>query len=183
MRGGAVWQLVGLITRRSQVQILPPLPGQQNALAFWTHEVRPEGVRIDLREIRIYPAPATKQKGRAPTGSGFLFSRAGMEPEEKQVQAEAPRRGSAGQQAPRPTERRSREGHPAPATRKPKARPCAGLSRSGFRRFWRWLDVSPINLETPPHEITRKAERIDKTVCQHERPEVAFVEQEKSAEN
>ena len=29
MRGGAVWQLVGLITRRSQVQILPPLP------CFW----------------------------------------------------------------------------------------------------------------------------------------------------
>ena len=26
MRGGAVWQLVGLITRRSYVQILPPLP-------------------------------------------------------------------------------------------------------------------------------------------------------------
>src|SRR3546814_1590147 len=26
MRGGAVWQLVGLITRRSQVQILPPIP-------------------------------------------------------------------------------------------------------------------------------------------------------------
>ncbi len=26
MRGGAVWQLVGLITRRSQVRILPPLP-------------------------------------------------------------------------------------------------------------------------------------------------------------
>src|SRR5690606_18445038 len=25
-RGGAVWQLVGLITRRSQVRILPPLP-------------------------------------------------------------------------------------------------------------------------------------------------------------
>src|SRR5574340_28481 len=25
-RGGAVWQLVGLITRRSQVQILPPQP-------------------------------------------------------------------------------------------------------------------------------------------------------------
>ncbi len=83
MRGGAVWQLVGLITRRSQVQILPPLPNnkgsleegpffvwelwckeldlvQQNALAFWTHEVRPEGVRIDPREIRINPAPATK---------------------------------------------------------------------------------------------------------------------------
>src|SRR6185312_13318898 len=26
LRGGAVWQLVGLITRRSQVQILPPFP-------------------------------------------------------------------------------------------------------------------------------------------------------------
>src|SRR5690349_24815268 len=25
-RGGAVWQLVGLITRRSEVQILPPQP-------------------------------------------------------------------------------------------------------------------------------------------------------------
>src|SRR3569623_796273 len=26
LRGGAVWQLVWLITRRSQLQILPPLP-------------------------------------------------------------------------------------------------------------------------------------------------------------
>jgi MFS family permease len=32
VRGGAVWQLVGLITRRSQVQILPPLPIKSNAL-------------------------------------------------------------------------------------------------------------------------------------------------------
>src|SRR2546427_464753 len=31
MRGGAVWQLVGLITRRSQVQILPPLPSKEIA--------------------------------------------------------------------------------------------------------------------------------------------------------
>ena len=31
MRGGAVWQLVGLITRRSQVQILPPLPSKECA--------------------------------------------------------------------------------------------------------------------------------------------------------
>ena len=31
MRGGAVWQLVGLITRRSQVQILPPLPNEKMA--------------------------------------------------------------------------------------------------------------------------------------------------------
>src|SRR6185503_16501134 len=29
VRGGAVWQLVGLITRRSQVRILPPLPTEQ----------------------------------------------------------------------------------------------------------------------------------------------------------
>src|SRR5438552_4033505 len=28
-RGGAVWQLVGLITRRSKVQILPPQPNIQ----------------------------------------------------------------------------------------------------------------------------------------------------------
>ena len=35
---------------------------QQNALAFWTHVVRPEGVRIDLREIRINPAPATNNR-------------------------------------------------------------------------------------------------------------------------
>src|SRR5688572_30595381 len=30
-RGGAVWQLVGLITRRSQVQILPALPPSRKA--------------------------------------------------------------------------------------------------------------------------------------------------------
>ena len=30
-RGGAVWQLVGLITRRSQVQILPPQPDKQES--------------------------------------------------------------------------------------------------------------------------------------------------------
>jgi hypothetical protein len=31
-RGGAAWKLVGLITRRSQVQILPPLPNQIKGL-------------------------------------------------------------------------------------------------------------------------------------------------------
>ena len=34
---------------------------------------------------------------------------------------------STGIEAPRPTEPRRGEGNPAPATRKPKARPCAGL--------------------------------------------------------
>ena len=33
-RGGAVWQLVGLITRRSQVQILPPQPSLNSLLFF-----------------------------------------------------------------------------------------------------------------------------------------------------
>src|SRR4030095_1943619 len=33
-RGGAVWQLVGLITRRSKVQILPPQPNNQEG-AVW----------------------------------------------------------------------------------------------------------------------------------------------------
>jgi hypothetical protein len=31
-RGGAAWKLVGLITRRSQVQILPPLPNKIKGL-------------------------------------------------------------------------------------------------------------------------------------------------------
>ena len=41
-RGGAVWQLVGLITRRSQVQILPPQPSTSKAciaagfFCFWS---------------------------------------------------------------------------------------------------------------------------------------------------
>jgi addiction module HigA family antidote len=37
-----------------------------------------------------YHAPATKQKGRAPEGSGFLFSRAGYESAEKRVQPSRP---------------------------------------------------------------------------------------------
>ena len=48
MRGGAVWQLVGLITRRSQVQILPPLPffwfGPVSGALFLVFNM------IDLRE-------------------------------------------------------------------------------------------------------------------------------------
>ena len=51
MRGGAVWQLVGLITRRSQVQILPPLPffwfGPVSGALFLVFNVN------DLRE-KIY---------------------------------------------------------------------------------------------------------------------------------
>jgi len=50
-----------------------------------------------------------------------------FEPARKQVQAEAPRRGSAGLQAPRPTERRSREGHPAPVTKMNNGPLCGAL--------------------------------------------------------
>ena len=42
-RGGAVWKLVGLITRRSQVQILPPLLNAQIAQLV---EQRTENPRV-----------------------------------------------------------------------------------------------------------------------------------------
>jgi hypothetical protein len=45
---------------------------QQNALAIWTHVVRPEGVRIDLREIRVNPTPATKMNKRPLYGPFFI---------------------------------------------------------------------------------------------------------------
>ncbi len=50
VRGGAVWQLVGLITRRSQVQILPPLPISFQALNFsaffWPSGYEPDQVGL-----------------------------------------------------------------------------------------------------------------------------------------
>src|ERR1700757_2981546 len=45
VRGGAVWQLVGLITRRSQVQILPPLPIYR---MFPGLRIRPAGFIVSL---------------------------------------------------------------------------------------------------------------------------------------
>ena len=52
MRGGAVWQLVGLITRRSQVQILPPLPNDKRVplgalfhLVVWVPGVEPRSTK------------------------------------------------------------------------------------------------------------------------------------------
>jgi hypothetical protein len=57
LRGGAVWQLVGLITRRSQVQILPPLPSfsrerplNRGAFAFKEAENRVDERPIGGRE-------------------------------------------------------------------------------------------------------------------------------------
>src|SRR6188474_1204405 len=46
LRGGAVWQLVGLITRRSQVQILPPLPS--SSIDRWHRFVAGLGPRNPL---------------------------------------------------------------------------------------------------------------------------------------
>ena len=51
-RGGAVWQLVGLITRRSKVQILPPQPTESTVL-IWRVEEALEKERNNLRGIRI----------------------------------------------------------------------------------------------------------------------------------
>ena len=86
VRGGAVWQLVGLITRRSQVRILPPLPtitkarlcraflvkarGQGSNLRQQS-EVRPERRRRESEEAagRLHPAPATNYWARRSRGS------------------------------------------------------------------------------------------------------------------
>ena len=65
-RGGAAWKLVGLITRRSQVQILPPLPNQikglrQNrspflfALNLISNPISNLHVKNRLRKARIVP--------------------------------------------------------------------------------------------------------------------------------
>src|SRR3546814_1152843 len=54
MRGGAVWQLVGLITRMSQVQILRPLPtfrGRRKA----STEAFFDGDKSGLVEARFMP--------------------------------------------------------------------------------------------------------------------------------
>ena len=79
VRGGAVWQLVGLITRRSEVRILPPLPNpagaRERAPAFsfpapgsrlhlqarcrsLAHTVRPRA----MRRHRLDLAPWTAQR-------------------------------------------------------------------------------------------------------------------------
>jgi len=48
-------------------------PVRQNAVAFWTHAVRPGGVRIALRRFEsIPPSPPVKQKW-VPTGPVLLY--------------------------------------------------------------------------------------------------------------
>src|SRR5262249_53968931 len=63
LRGGAVWQLVGLITRRSQVQILPPLP----ILESITYKNNLEGL------------PATSCRSQFHCGCPRRWSLSGME--------------------------------------------------------------------------------------------------------
>ena len=65
MRGGAVWQLVGLITRRSQVQILPPLPNEEwppcGAIFIW------KLARFERAEKQVQPqAPRCIASAKAP---------------------------------------------------------------------------------------------------------------------
>src|SRR5258706_15633516 len=62
-RGGAVWQLVGLITQRSKVQILPPQPTkikgfQSEALFFLSATASDES----CDELRFSPSPRSSSK-------------------------------------------------------------------------------------------------------------------------
>ena len=70
MRGGAVWQLVGLITRRSQVRILPPLPIRRKAstLSGPFSFGRPSGRRFDKFAGSKFgrASGASTPEGRAP---------------------------------------------------------------------------------------------------------------------
>ena len=63
VRGGAVWQLVGLITRRSQVQILPPLPtfnSYRKPVFFKSRRTLPGQVRLPNRQT---VRPLTTRRG------------------------------------------------------------------------------------------------------------------------
>src|SRR5690606_34573324 len=82
MRGGAVWQLVGLITRRSQVRILPPLPNFKRA-DFSVEKFLPSGNSPDRVGLvasalqaegrRFEPCPATNYFGSIGKGPGGAF--------------------------------------------------------------------------------------------------------------
>src|SRR5690606_36176936 len=76
VRGGAVWQLVGLITRRSQVQILPPLPIPRDA-----DENPPMGADSSFRArsfsvialLSLLLCAGTSVKAADPTGARALI--------------------------------------------------------------------------------------------------------------
>src|SRR5205823_12283455 len=62
-RGGAVWQLVGLITRRSKVQILPPQPNNQAVAAVWS-EVEAPVLQPFCKSGPFRDVAVTKKGGR-----------------------------------------------------------------------------------------------------------------------
>ena len=69
VRGGAGWQLVGLITRRSEVQILPPLPNTAGARervpAFSFPSPVPDRSRAPCRgRLAVWLAAAHSAPGR-----------------------------------------------------------------------------------------------------------------------
>src|SRR5690606_999595 len=73
MRGGAVWQLVGLITRRSQVQILPPLPAFRGRRKAST-EAFFDGGKSGLVEVRFsLDAEIQWYRTRGPMGPLSFF--------------------------------------------------------------------------------------------------------------
>src|SRR5215475_5845081 len=63
VRGGAVWQLVGLITRRSQVQILPPLPFPTATCGQLSATVRNAWPRISHGTRRTEHQPDSRDCG------------------------------------------------------------------------------------------------------------------------
>ena len=67
VRGGAVWQLVGLITRRSQVQILPPLPLSKNKRSNSAGCGRPATNSPVLRQHCPAPLAEPSARGHFPT--------------------------------------------------------------------------------------------------------------------
>ena len=85
-RGGAVWQLVGLITRRWQVRILPPLPTNE---AGASHRPRFVSAARDAKGAGFEPAllvgaglrprvvriqlPATNHRGRCQSSASLRF--------------------------------------------------------------------------------------------------------------
>ena len=156
VRGGAVWQLVGLITRRSQVRILPPLPtitkarlcraflvkarGQGSNLRQQS-EVRPERRRRergDRREPILPPLPTIT---KARLCRAFLVKARGQGSnlrQQSEVRPERRRRESeeaAGRLHPAPaTNYWARRSRGSPASRLRSPRPACGAIRGDFAR-------------------------------------------------
>ena len=65
------------------------------------------------------------------------------------------------------------------------SRPDTGICGSTSVRFARIGRNSASNpyLYAPPHKLTSETQRINETMRQYERPEIALIEQEKCAEN